>query len=305
MSLRVRVGAFGAVAGALLALYTARPDWAQAIHWWPMALWTPAALLPFFSLRFRRLWKPFALAALAWCVALHAIREPSGLALLPARKRSVGELRVVSLNCAAGSVPAAREAFGRGGDVVLLQEVGGRGEFVRAGAEAGYPYVAWSVDDAVFSRRPILDPAKGRDFAAGTVELAGRPVRIVALRLSPPTFRLDWWSLDCWREYAEDAARRRERVAAILAETRAKGVCLVGGDFNATNPRLVRDARPDWAEAGRSAGRGWRGTGTNDYPVAWVDQIWGSPEVRWRGAAVGKTENSDHRMVVGDFRLGP
>ncbi len=209
----------------------------------------------------------------------------------------------MSLNCAAGSLPAAREALAQSADLMLLQEVASRKEFVQAAREAGYPYVSWSVDDAVFSRRPISEAANAIDYAAGTTDLNGTKVRVVALRLAPPVFRLDWWSLDCWREYAEDARRRRTRVREILEDAQAEGICLVGGDFNATNPRLVRDAKPDWTEAGRAAGRGWRGTGTNDYPVVWVDQIWGSPHIRWNQAFAQKTENSDHRMVVADFTL--
>ena len=290
---------FAALAGALLALYAFRPDWAQALHWWPMAVWTPVVFMPFLTLRFRRLVRPFAASLAVWVLALHVVREPSGLVLLPhGAKRG---LRVVSLNCAAGSFAAAGEAFGQGADLVLLQEVASRKEFIGAGEAAGYPYVSWSVDDAVFSRSPIASPTSATDFAAGTVELGGKKVRAVALRLAPPVFRLDWWSPECWREYAEDARRRRARVREILAE--ASGICLVGGDFNSTNPRLVGDANPTWAEAGRAAGRGWRGTGTNDFPFVWVDQIWGSPEVRWEQAFVRKTQNSDHRMVVADFVL--
>ncbi len=54
--------AFATLAGSLLALYAFRPDWAQALHWWPMVLWTPVVLLPFLTLRFRPLVRPFLLA---------------------------------------------------------------------------------------------------------------------------------------------------------------------------------------------------------------------------------------------------
>jgi endonuclease/exonuclease/phosphatase (EEP) superfamily protein YafD len=302
-NVRLRFAFFGALVSFLLALYVLRPDWAQAAHWWPMLFCTPLVMLPFLSLRPRALFKPFLLALALWCLALHLIREPSALVLLPPARKSVDTLRVVSLNCAGGSVEAAQEAFARSADVVLLQEVASRNEFVRAARQAGYPYVSWSVDDAVFARRPLADPSKAIDFAAGTIELAGKRVRLVALRLLPPVFRLDLWSLDCWRNYAEDAARRRDRLKELLAQAGASGICLVGGDFNATNPRLITDNRPSWSEAGRSVGRGWRGTGTNDFPFVWVDQVWGSPEIRWEQAFAQKTENSDHRMLVADFRL--
>ena len=296
---RVRLAVSAASTVLVLGLYLLRPDAAQALHWWPMVFWTPIVLLPFLTLRPRGVFRAFGLALVLWISALHVVREPALSAFLPAGPRE--GLRIVSLNCAGGTRDAAREAFARGADLVLLQEVGGREEFVRAGKAAGYPYVSWSVDDAVFARTPITDPAKSIDFAAGTVEIEGRKIRVVALRLRPPVFRLDLYDPGCWREYATDVARRRARMKALLDEARAEGTCLVGGDFNATNPRLVTDARPAWAEAGASAIRGWRGTGTNDDPFVWTDQIWASPDLRWNQSQVRKTEHSDHRMVIADF----
>lgn len=288
---------------AFLALYLTRPDWAQAVHWWPMALLTPIVFAPFLSLQPRKLFKPFGLAALIWLVALHVVREPSAMLFWPHHEKASGDYRVVSLNCAAGEVAAAREAFDQEADIVLLQEVGTQAEFVKAGAEKGYRAVSWSVDDAVFARGEVADPAKEMDFAAGTVRLDGVAIRVVALRLSPPVFRLDLWNPDCWSTYSSDAIKRRERIAQILAPTPAGVPLLMGGDFNATNPTLVTRNRHDLREAGQSAARGWRGTGTNDFPCVWTDQIWASPDIAWQQAYVQKTVNSDHRMVVADFRL--
>ncbi|RYG27057.1 hypothetical protein EON82_00955 [bacterium] len=300
---KARLVAFGVIASLLLALYLTRPDWAQAAHWWPMLFCTPLVVLPFLTLRPKQTWSQFLGAMLAWCLALHVVREPSALVLLLPNQKEGDTLRVVSLNCAGGTTEAAAEAFAQDADVVLLQEVGSRTDFVHAAEKSGYPYVSYSVDDAVFTRHPLTNPSKATDYAAATIELDGKRVRLVALRLLPPVFRLDLWSPDCWRNYAEDAAQRRKRLSELFTEAGASGICIVGGDFNATNPRLVSDNRPDWSEAGRSVGRGWRGTGTNDFPFVWVDQIWGSPEIRWSQAYVRKTRNSDHRMVVGDFRL--
>lgn len=287
----------------LFPLYLTRPDWAQAIHWWPMALWTPVALLPFFSLRFRRLIRPFLLALVVCAASLHVVREPSARVLWPVLPKDSYAFRVVSLNCAAGSVEAAKEAFRKDADIVLLQEVGNKEEFVAAAAKAGYDHVSWSVDDAIMSPYPITDTANAMDFAAGTVTISTAKVRVVSLRLYPPMFRLDLWNPDCWRSYARDTTERRARVKAILAEARVSGPCIVGGDFNATNPRIVTDVAPALTEAGRTAESGWRGTGTNDFPWVWVDQIWGSPDVHWAQAFVRKTHNSDHRIVIADFWL--
>ncbi|GEM_PF-6517058 len=104
-----------------------------------MAVWTPIALLPFLSFRFRPLLRPFLLALIGWGVALHVVREPSALVFLPPQASATGTFRIVSLNCSAGTVPAADEAFAQRADVVLLQEVGAKEEFVAAGRKAGYP----------------------------------------------------------------------------------------------------------------------------------------------------------------------
>ncbi len=151
----------------------------------------------------------------------------------------------------------------------------------------------------MFARRPLRDLSSGLDFAAATLNLGGHPIRVMALRLAPPVFRLDLWSPECWRAYADDARQRRARLQTLLPSE----PCLFGGDFNATNPRLVTDDRPRFKEAGRSVARGWRGTGTNDFPMVAVDQIWASPEFRWSQSYAKKTQNSDHRMLVAEFEL--
>ncbi len=268
-----------------------------------MAIWTPVVLAPFLTLRPRPLFKVFGISIAVWLIALHWTREPSGLIFLPVHPKAIGDFRIVSLNCAAGEVGAAREAFAQNADVVLLQEVGSRKEFEEAGKAAGYPAVSWSVDDAVFSRGAVDAPAKAIDFAAGTVMLGRTRLRAIALRLSPPVFRLDLYNPSCWENYASDAAMRRKRLKEIFVLAHLSEPCLLGGDFNATNPRLVTDSEPGFTEAGQSVGRTWRGTGTNDFPVVWTDQIWASPEIRWTQSYVRKTQNSDHRMVVADFQI--
>ena len=115
---RLRTGFFATLALAFVALYVFRPDAAQAVHWWPLALWTPVVFLPFLSLRPRPLLRPFVGALLAWGLALHLAREPSALVVFGARPKRPAEFRVVSLNCAAGTVEAAREAFAQGADLV-------------------------------------------------------------------------------------------------------------------------------------------------------------------------------------------
>ncbi|MEQ1822435.1 MAG: endonuclease/exonuclease/phosphatase family protein [Fimbriimonadaceae bacterium] len=213
----------------------------------------------------------------------------------------------MSLNCAAGSTEAAAEAFQQDADIVLLQEVSSRTEFGKVANRHGYEQLVWSVDDAVYLRpSPSLglrgNPVSGRDFAACKIFIEGSTWRVISLRLAPPVFRLDWWNPDCWREYAEDAKKRRQRIGAIRMEAGPldnQTNELIAGDFNTTHLGIS-----DLSDVARKAGRGWMGTGTNDFPLARVDQLWSSNHLNWHQAFVLKTKNSDHRMLVADFEVG-
>lgn len=275
--------------------YWFRPDAFQAIHWWPLTLWTPVILMPWASPRPWRLWKPILATLAIWLAMLYADGDVHIGFEMP---RDSESLLVVSLNCAGGEVAAAREAFEQGG-IVLLQEVGSKDEFVEEALRHGYRHVAWSVDNAIFSHQPLTDIVSKRDYVAATTATSGSPIRVVSLRLHPPMFRLDLWNPECWSAYAADTEARRTRFAEIAQEAQLGDRWIVGGDFNATNPRIVNDLYPKATEAKRAVGRSWIGTGTNVYPFAPVDQLW-SLSPGWSQAWVVKTKHSDHRMVVGE-----
>ena len=280
--------------------YCARPDGLQLIHWWPITLWTPVMLLPWVAVRFWKYWRPMGVFAIAWALLAFLLGEPSWNILTPISPHDPANQLVVSLNCAAGEPKAAAEAFALRAQVVLLQEVGSKDEFVAEARKAGYTDVVWGNDDAIFAHSPLSDPVVDHDFVAATLHVGGQPVRIVSLRLAPPVFRLDWWNPECWRAYADDLRARRVRFGDIATRAKLGETWIVGGDFNATNPRIVRDHFPNAREAKKSA-HTWIGTGTNDYPFAPVDQIWSSG--RWVQASVVQTQNSDHRMVVGELKF--
>ncbi len=280
--------------------YWLRPDAMQALHWWPLSLWTPVMLLPWVAIRFWRPWKQILMCAALWIGLVLLIGEPRW-SIIKEPAESESQTKVVSLNCGGGLPEAAAEAFSVDADLVLLQEVGGKQEFIDEGLRRGYKYVVWSWDDAIFAKTPITNPIAERDFAAGTVELNGKPVRVVSLRLLPPVFRLDLWNPECWRTYSDDIRTRRARFSEIAAKAKLEGLWIAGGDFNATNPRIVRDSHPGAREALRSSMVTWMGTGTNDYPLAPVDQIWASG-LDWQQAEVRRTVHSDHRMVIASYR---
>ncbi len=290
--------------GALALVYLIRPDWAQWLHGWPMAVWTPFVLIPLLSRQVRLAFKRQVACLIVWVCLVFAIGEPSWRVVLPPMKKERGWYRVVSLNCAAGSIEAADEAFALGADIVLLQEVSSKSEFGAAAERFGYRQVVWSVDDAIYLRQSdsfelLGNPVSGRDFASCQIRIEESQWRVISLRLAPPVFRLDWWNPACWSEYSEDAKKRRTRIAEIRREAgpldEQTGE-LIGGDFNTTHPGIQ-----DLSDVGRKVGRGWIGTGTNDFPLARVDQLWSSDALDWHQAFVIKTKNSDHRMLVAEF----
>ena len=180
-----------ALTGALFLLYGyayfARPDALQALHWWPLLLWTPVILIPWFSLRPWRMWKSITVTLALLSVMLHFEGE---LPALSDVKQSETAL-VVTLNCAGGSVEAAREAFEVDAALVLLQEVGNHDEFINEARSHGYTEVVWSIDDAIFARDPLTEPISKQDYAAATWTYQETKIRVVSLRLYPPMFRLD------------------------------------------------------------------------------------------------------------------
>jgi len=77
---------------------------------------------------------------------------------------------------------------------------------------------------------------------------------------------------------------------------------IVGGDFNAP-PRddALALLQSRLSDAFLTAGSGWGATGTNEYPLFRVDQVWVSNSLQPVSATAKKTQHSDHRMVVCDL----
>jgi endonuclease/exonuclease/phosphatase (EEP) superfamily protein YafD len=79
---------------------------------------------------------------------------------------------------------------------------------------------------------------------------------------------------------------------------------IVGGDFNAppTDDALAA-FRQRLSDSFLTAGHGWGATGTNEYALFRVDQIWVSDGLQPASVTAHKTQHSDHRMVVCDLKL--
>lgn len=219
-------------------------------------------------------------------------------------------MRIVTLNCNIGSREAILETQPFTPDIVLVQESPGK-EMLSELSQTifGDPSDQLCSTDASIICRGTIEVIKsesGSHFCHALVTLPeGERFDVVSLRLSSPVFRLDPFSSGFWKDHLDkrlDHRRQIQEVMDHLQTHHATNNWIVGGDFNlpggggATSP--MKDLLEDSFIA---AGTGWGGTGTSDYPLFRVDQIWLSPNLIPKTSKAWATENSDHRMVVVDF----
>lgn len=300
---------------ALWMAYWLRPDSMAAITFWPAWVWLPFGLaLALPEWRKRRRWARLGLLV-SWMMLVLVFNEEPRSLLRGLVKPRVGTdarvVRVVSLNCAAGSETAAREVLSYKPDIILLQETPKPSDVRKLAQEAfgkSGEFVC-GLDCSIIARGSVdaYDmPSVRMECASARVDLEDGPLLDVAsVRLIPPVFRTDIWSSDHWRSQAENRRTRREQLRDVVLELEqvASGAPLiVGGDFNApAGDGALREMRPRLRDAFSEAGRGWGNTGINDIPVQRVDQVWVSCEVRPVSVVARKSVHSDHRMVVCDL----
>ncbi len=236
---------------------------------------------------------------------LHSLRTP---VLRP-------DLTVVSLNCEGGNPLAADEVAAYKPDLVLLQESPSSMEVADLAKKLyGKEGASLPGRDASIvvhgTLEPIPLPRSTSDFVAAHVTLwNGRKLDVVSLRLSPPVFRLDYWSPDCWSEYADSRIRRREELARIVDYLKIRtgdAPMILGGDCNAPpDPVTFQSLKPRLRDAYPESGTFWGYTAVNDFPLARIDQIWVSYHFKPLETTAFKTEHSDHRLVRCYLRFAP
>ena len=220
-------------------------------------------------------------------------------------------VRVVSFNCY--TLPkAATEVVQLDPDIVFFQEAPSR-KHVRQVAEDLFGNEAdflWSPDTSIVARGTLREIVSGRSSHFVLAELTTRDaanMHVASLRLSPPSFRADFWSLGCWSDHSAVRAEHRQQILNVLQavdELPASTPLIVGGDFNSVpDDAALRPLEPRLADTFRAAGRGWGNTGTNSYPLWRVDQIWASDQFDVRQTFAQTSIRSDHRMVVCDLIL--
>jgi vancomycin resistance protein VanJ len=296
-------------------LFAAQPDSLAWLMVFPRWTWLGCGVVLLWIGHAKSRWTWSLVIAILWCLyAPCNIEESRSLwrsvqGSHASTPEQAADIRVITFNCASG-VASVEEAFQQEPDLILLQESPSEVAVRAAAAKRWGPEasVVWSPDASIVARgRVTLRERSPRGvWVWATWHREDGDVEVVSLRLSPVPLRLDFWSLDCWREMTQLRETHRGELAealAALGPIRDGRRVLVGGDFNAPahDPSLDQLAK-SFCDAFDRAGVGWGNTIVNQYPMHRIDQIWISPALdatRLRAVASGY---SDHRMVVGDLR---
>jgi hypothetical protein len=286
---------------ALACAYLWPSDALYAITIWPPFVWAAVGLalaLPGIRRNRNRLqWASIAVWILFWFVLGEERKWLPSRVLQP----STNAVEVVSLNCAGGSIEAAREALASKPVIALLQESPSRPELEKLVREVYGENgdVLVGVDASIVVKGkfvPVNLNFGANNFTVALVETESLGSFLaVSLRLNPPVFRMDYWNPDCWRSYAENRSRRRaefEKVAEYVKDLAPSRVIL-GGDFNTPPDRGTFAPFDGWLQAA-SDDSGY--TAINDFPMARIDQVWSKGFKPLRSRAE-RTSNSDHRIV--------
>lgn len=305
---------------AVLLILLLQPDILAAITLVPPWCWVLAGVVPA-TLGYQKSIRRWSLLAIAlWILfAFVFVDETQGLWRAIGRtldpptdlEPSADSVRVISLNCA-GDVQAAKELLQQEPDIVLLQEspsrdqvaelaksmFGDSGDFLHKG------------DTAILANGTFADltPDDTSHFAHARVQLSNsREIDLISLRLAPPVFRMDFWSSGFWTDHRDRRAEHREQIGQLLGQLRtvsAKHSVILGGDFNTTPIDLtLNELRSHVFDTFREAGRGLGNTGTSQYPLFRVDQIWASRDIKAVSSIARPSSHSDHRMVISDLQL--
>lgn len=313
----------GLLCALMALLYWLRPDSCAAVTFWPPWVWLAPGLLAAGLGASRGTKRLVAAIGLLWLGYLLVFaEEPASLICrrpwpspdFETARRHGRALRVISLNCAAGSKEAADEVAQYRPDIVLLQESPSRREIERLARQlfGDTSGVVCGVDTSIISHgvaiphavSGLLDPF----FTEARVRLvSGIEVEVASVHLLPPTVGTDIWSPKHWRQHAENRRARRQQVRQIIRHVESlhrRVPLIIGGDFNApAGDAVFCLLRPYLHDTFDEGGVGWGNTVINDMPVSRIDQVWASDDLRAAGVVARKTRHSDHRMVISDLRL--
>lgn len=221
-------------------------------------------------------------------------------------------LRVVSLNCNVGQTRSVEEVAARQADIVLLQESPGAEQLNRLTTslfgEDGDALYGGDVSILAAGKiSPKFSDPKSH-FVHAEIHLpSGALADVISVRLAPPVSRIDFWMPGFWIDHRNKRIEHREQIAELMRHVQripASHHVIIGGDFNAPPADdSLAELRQRLSDSFLAAGRGWGATGTNEYPLFRVDQVWVSSKFQAVSVTAHKTQHSDHRMVVCDLML--
>ena len=294
----------------LIVVYALQPNWLAPITMVPAWSWLVPVFIAVVLIRHQLVW---IFAAWLMFAVLH-VEECRSLSrsLISVDTVSADSIRVASINCNVGKTKSALEALAEKPDIVLMQESPGFESLAVNGfQDAAIPVdVVWAGDNsiAVFGSIETVLADTSLHFCHVAATLSnGVTVDVVSLRLSPPVFRIDFWTADFWRDHYNKRIEHKgqlEEIVEHLRQHQKSNYLIVGGDFNSVaGDGVLSTTLTDLEDSFVRGGRGWGATGTNDFSVFRVDQIWSSSNLQSLSSRSLKTQNSDHRMVVADFRV--
>ncbi len=294
----------------LTLAYSVRTDATYAIFVWPA--WVGASFGLILVL-FANSRKPHLL--LIWFLFLFGFVDEAKSFPRMILPEPAHDLRVVSLNCAGGNYAAAEEVKAQNPDIVFFQESCDKGQLQMLaklffGAEGSF---VSGPDASIVARGKLVQLEASKYFndfvAAEWTDVNGRKLNVMSLRLLPPTMRIDLFDKSAWNDFANNRAARRKEVLAIAAELNRLNFRpdIIGGDFN-TPPDVgvLEPITTRMSDTFAKVGVGYGATCVNPYPcLVRIDQIHCSKNVTPTRSRVVATQNSDHRMLVSDFKTSP
>jgi endonuclease/exonuclease/phosphatase (EEP) superfamily protein YafD len=313
----VRIGcwlASGMLLVIVAACYWRRFDACTFVTLFPPWCWTTGGmLLAWFAYTSHRRWPGVLLVVLWLAFLLAASDTPLSFARAcrrePERK---GMIRVVSLNCA-GNSAAVRDIQRMQPDVVLIQESPSADTLAALATElfGSRNHLVRGYDPSILARGKVtsvpIPPQYYQNFVHARVELDGRVINLISLRLFPCPVNLEFWSADCWRYYRANRENRRRQLATIAAYAKTlppDEPLVLGGDFNCPPRDAVLEVLQPWlTDAFETAGRGWGATiiELSGVPLIRIDQIWTNSQFRVVDAFARRAYGSDHHMTIADL----
>ena len=297
----------------LIVVHAIQNDWLAPITMIPTWMWLiPAGILLLIS-RSVLTRKLVVVTLLVWLsfVILFAEEARSLVRFrsLPEQTSNSQTVRIATLNCNIGSRNAALELMQYSPDIVLLQESPNEKTLAEIGNELfGQDAQYATTGDASIianGKLQLINPSNTSHFCHAVVTLAdGRQTDIVSLRLSPPVFLVDFLSSKFWKDHHQTRVTHREQLQAIvdhLNQSARTDCWIIGGDFNLVGGDGSLSPLDSFQDTFHQSGSGWCNTGTSDYPLFRVDQIWVKGKVRSTVNKTFRTIHSDHRAVVTDL----